>query len=70
MIKISKTIKLDENTYNNLDDVREKHETFTQVVSRLIDLYRTLRGMEPILRGSTAYHEFRKTQEPTTATPK
>ena len=56
----SKTIKLDEITYNNLDDVREKHETFTQVVSRLIDLYRTLRGMEPILRGDAAYNEFRE----------
>ena len=55
---MSKTIKLEDPVYFDLDDVKEKHETFSQAVARLIDLYRQLRGLEPILRGDKAYHEF------------
>ena len=60
---MNKTIKLEDRTYADLDEVRDKHETFSQAVERLIDLYRQLRGLEPILRGDRAYHEFMDTRK-------
>jgi len=55
---MSKTIRLEDQIYTELDEVRDKRETFSQAVERLIDIYRGLRGLEPILRGDKAYHEF------------
>jgi len=36
---MSKTIKLLNNTYHRLEAVREKRETFSQAVDRLMDLF-------------------------------
>ena len=42
---MSKTIKLSEETYNELDDLREKRETFDEAVRRLLKVHRTVRGI-------------------------
>jgi len=39
---MSKTIKLDEQVYQELDQLREKRETFSQAVGRLISLYQAI----------------------------
>lgn len=36
---MSKTIKLENKTYHRLEEVREKRETFSQAVERLLDLF-------------------------------
>lgn len=59
----SKLIRVDEVTFNHLEEIRRKDETKSQVLDRLIDLYRMLRGAEPLLRGSVAYREFQERQE-------
>lgn len=58
-----KTIWLRPETKESLDALRSKGETFDQAVERLVDIYRQLRGLEPILRGDRAYHEFMDTRK-------
>jgi predicted CopG family antitoxin len=36
---MSKTIKVSEETWKRLDEVRDKHETFDCVVGKLLDLH-------------------------------
>ena len=56
---MSKTIWLHDNTYHDLDEVRDKRESFDHVVARLLDIRRMVIGIEPALSGEKAYHEFR-----------
>uniref|UniRef100_A0A6M3Y2W0 Uncharacterized protein n=1 Tax=viral metagenome TaxID=1070528 RepID=A0A6M3Y2W0_9ZZZZ len=60
---MSKLIRVDELTFNNLEDIRRKDETKSQVLDRLIDLWRMLKGTEPLLRGSVAFREFQESQK-------
>lgn len=39
---MSKTIKLQDGTYHRLEAVREKRETFSQAIDRLLDLHTML----------------------------
>ena len=57
---MSNQIRLDPQVKTDLDNIRGKGETFSQVVERLIDLWRALNGLEPILRSQAAYQEFLK----------
>jgi len=36
---MSKTIKLQDETYHRLEEIQEKKETFSQAIDRLLDLY-------------------------------
>ena len=56
---MSKSIKLGDKVYYELEQVREKRETFSQAVEKLLDLRRTLLEMEPILGGQKAYQEWK-----------
>lgn len=60
---MSKSIKLNEEVYADLDEVRGKGETFSQAVDRLLDLRRMLLSVDPILRGQRAYQEFKDARE-------
>ncbi|MBU2685933.1 MAG: antitoxin VapB family protein [Gammaproteobacteria bacterium] len=46
---MSKTIKLSDKTYNALEDLREKRETFDEAVQRLLNVFRTLKEASDIL---------------------
>ena len=56
---MSKSVKLAEDVYKNLDEARGKGETFSQVVSRLLDLRLMLLLADPILRGQKAYQDWK-----------
>ena len=60
---MSKSIKLGDDVYADLDEIRGKGETFSQAVDRLLDLRRMLLGIDPILRGQKAYQEFKDAEE-------
>lgn len=36
---MAKTIKVEEQEYQKLDEIKEKGETFAQVIQRLLDIY-------------------------------
>ncbi len=59
---MSKAIKLNDDVYEGLRKIQAPRETYSEVVARLLDLWRTLNGLEPILRGSIAYQEFKDRQ--------
>lgn len=42
---MSKTIRLEDEVYNDLDEIREKRETFSQVVARIIRVYATIKDV-------------------------
>lgn len=54
-----KSIKVSDEVYLDLDEIRGKGETFSQAVDRLLDLRRMLLAVDPILRGQRAYQEFK-----------
>lgn len=56
---MSKTIRVEDKTWDELDELKGKHETFNDVLSRLVDIRRMVLGIEPILRGQQAYQEFK-----------
>jgi len=47
---MSKTIKIQPDTYQELDEIRRKGETFSQAVSRLLRIYRYTDKMYHALR--------------------
>ena len=59
---MTKLIKLHDDTYARLDEVREKRETFSQVVDRLLDLYIMLEDVSKTL-GPSHYLQQRPTPE-------
>ncbi len=59
---MSKVIKLGDDVYNGLREMQAPRESYSEVVARLLDIWRALHGLEPILRGSIAYHEFKARQ--------
>jgi len=56
---MSKTVRVEPEVYDELERIREKRETFSQVISRLVDIRRMVLGIEPILRGQKAFNEFK-----------
>ena len=55
---MSHSIKINDLTYNDLREIQGPRETYNDVVSRLLDIYKMLRGVEPMLAGHKAYQEF------------
>lgn len=46
---MSKTIKVDDEVYNSLEAIREKRETFSKVVERLVKVFATLKDVSDTL---------------------
>ena len=46
---MSKPIRLENEVYDKLDNIREKRETFSGVVERLIRVYATIKDVSDIL---------------------
>ena len=46
---MSKTIRLEDRVYVKLDAIREKRETFSEAVARLIVVYTTIKGVSVTL---------------------
>lgn len=59
---MSHSIKINDKAYNDLREMQAPRETYNDVVSRLLDMWRMLQGIEPILSGHKAYQEFRNGQ--------
>jgi predicted CopG family antitoxin len=58
----SKTIRVQQDTWNRLEQERDWRETFDTVISRLLDIHDMLRGVEPLLKGQQAFEEFKRAQ--------
>jgi len=54
---VSKTIKLEDNTYEKLERFRGKRETFSQATDRLLDVHEALGRVEDIIAGGIAFRE-------------
>lgn len=46
---MSKTIRLEDEVYNDLDAIREKRETFSQAVARIIRVFTTIKDVSDTL---------------------
>ncbi len=46
---MSKTIKVEDKVYHRLDELREKRETFSEVVQRLLELHVMLTDVSKVL---------------------
>lgn len=53
------TIRVDDQVYDGLRAIQAPRESYSDVICRLLDLRRMITGLEPILRGSHAYHAWR-----------
>ncbi|MBA7563510.1 hypothetical protein ES708_05169 [subsurface metagenome] len=60
---MSKLVRVDGEVYDELETIRDKRETFSQVIARLVDIRRMVLGIEPILRGHIAFEEFKKQRD-------
>jgi len=60
---MSKPLKIEDEVYYDLTQEKVGNETYSQVIARLLDILRMLRGIEPKLRGHTAYQEFKSASE-------
>lgn len=60
---MSKTIKLEDQVYDQLEELRVKHETFSQAVERLLELPRRIAQLGYIIEGGMKYQEFKDKRE-------
>lgn len=58
---MSKTIRLEDDVYFALDDIRDKRETFSAVVARLMRVYVTIKDVSDTLGPG---HYLRSAQSP------
>ena len=56
---MTKTIKLDDVVYQQLDQFRGKHETFGGAVKRLLDIRDGVDSLTMTMEGMRSYAEFR-----------
>jgi len=49
---MSKTIRVDDQVYNELEELRDKRETFSEVIARTVNAYNTIRGIRDGLPAS------------------
>jgi len=59
---MSRLIKLDDRVYHDLTMEKTGNDTYSQVVDRMLDIMRAIRGIEPILAGQKVYQEFKEKQ--------
>jgi len=49
---MSKTIRVEDKVYQELEELREKRETFSEVIARAVNAYQTIRGIRDGLPAS------------------
>jgi len=54
---MSKTIKLEDETYNKLEGFRDKRETFSGVVARLLEIHEMIGQLEDVIEGGIKFRE-------------
>lgn len=59
---MSKVIKVDDKTYNELDHLRLGRQTFTDVISRLLESRLKVLEMMSVLEGQLGYREWQREQ--------
>lgn len=59
---MSKTIKLEEQVYSKLEEFRDKRETFSEAVERLLELPQGIFNLVNVLEGSIAFSEKQRDQ--------
>ena len=59
---MSKPIKVEDQVYNDLDKLRAKGETFSEVIAMLINARVRVLELWSILEGQLKYHEWRDQQ--------
>ena len=57
------SIKVTDDVLKALQEEQRPRESYTDVIARLLDIMRALRGLEPILRGSNSFHEWKRQRE-------
>lgn len=55
-----KSIKVEEPVYHDLDDFRAKHETFSEVVGRLLKIAHALLSIQSTASGAQEYADHLK----------
>ena len=60
---MSQTIKVSPEVYQGLRDMQAPRESYSDVIVRLIDVWRALNNIKPILAGMRSYHEFEKNRD-------
>ncbi|MBA7699768.1 hypothetical protein ES703_108471 [subsurface metagenome] len=60
---MSKTIKVEDKVYHRLDELREKRETFSEVVQRLLDLHVMLTDVSKVLGPGHYLHDVKQYRE-------
>ena len=56
---MSKTIKLEDEVYDRLENFRDKRETYSQAVERLLELPTRIKELGSILEGQAKNPEFK-----------
>jgi len=67
---MSKTIKVEDKVYHRLDELREKRETFSEVIQRLLDLHVMLTDVSKVLGPSHYLHDVKAYRESEAAASK
>ena len=66
---MSHTIKLEDQVYDQLEVFRNKRETFSEAVERLLQVPGRLREIASILEGQVRFREWQSEQLEKTASP-
>jgi len=59
---VSKPIRVEDHVYEELDKLRGKSETFSEVIAGLLSARRSMLEMITILQGQLKYHEWQRKQ--------
>lgn len=59
---MSKTVKLEDQVYTRLDDFRDKHETFSEAVERLLRARDDMCRLVDVLEGQIRFKEWQREQ--------
>ena len=59
---MSKAIKVDDQVYGELDQLRSKGETFSQVIEKLIATRQDIFKVIDVLEGSVNYEDWKREQ--------
>ena len=57
---MSKTVKLEDSVYNRLEDFRDKRETKSQAVDRLLTMQEGIVGLQNVLEGQINFQEWKE----------
>ena len=57
---MSKTIRLDDNTYAKLERLRGKRETFSEATNRLLEIHAIMGSLTDTIEGGISFREGQK----------